>query len=133
MSIAELYNIARRSIGNHVDPAYAFEFKHPDTKEIIAIAHNLTELLVYLEQEDYDLIKHHYYRITNRHLDGTSNGEQQRSDIALWIQYILGDDLLATKIWELRNSNFTKLHSDLIQVIKERHEELQRILQTGNA
>ena len=124
-----LREIAHESIGKRVDLSYAFIFKDPETQEVLGVARNLTDLLIHLEKVDIRSLRYHVYRTATQALDGSPNVEHPRSDIALWIQYVLGDDELATKIWNLREIvDDQELREAVLKVIQERHDELKAVL-----
>ncbi len=132
MNRCTLKEIAEESIKKQQDKRDAFIFRNPDTQKNIAVARNLTELLIHLGEIDDISLNYHLYRTTKLDLEGKIDDEVEahpRSDIALWIQYILGDDELAAKIWELRELvNDESLRAELIQVVKARHSELMNVL-----
>lgn len=65
----------------------------------IGVATNLSSLLHQLENTPLDVFHYHCYRMTQVDLEGNTIVPIPRSDIPLWIEYSLGDTVLAHQIY----------------------------------
>ncbi|MHA1969193.1 MAG: DUF5752 family protein [Candidatus Hodarchaeales archaeon] len=113
-------------------PELAFRFYGSNGK-IIAKTTNLSELISILPEIPATIAQFHIFRETTqdifepRHLDGHLDGPVVRSDLALWINYVLGDTELSRRVYEIGKSESANpeiLKKKVIKLLKEREKEL---------
>ncbi|MFX1283774.1 MAG: DUF5752 family protein [Promethearchaeota archaeon] len=122
--------IAKRALSKNNAPFYFFR-----GNEIIGIAHNLESFYEQLAEVPLDVFCFHCYRMSQSSLAGERTSPSPRSDIALWIEYSLGDMKLAHQIFDTVShsmgdglktlesaSKFTKstIKSTILELIKSR-------------
>jgi hypothetical protein len=124
---SDLSNNSARNVFKKCSPELAFRFYGSNGK-VIATISNLSELISTLSEIPSTIAQFHIFRETTkdifeqRHL----NGPVVRSDIALWINYVLGDVELSRRIYEIGKAekNAEKLKIKIIETLKEREREL---------
>ncbi|MFX0184938.1 MAG: hypothetical protein ACFE95_17790 [Candidatus Hodarchaeota archaeon] len=132
-----LVGIAKRARSGNSEPFY---FRQGD--RIIGIANDLERCYEILEDIPLDVFCFHCYRtISQPSTDGKSIEIMPRSDIALWIQYSVGDIKLAYQIYEtirqalgrskclasISRLNQLTMKSTIIKLIKDRIDVLSSI------
>ena len=108
-------------------PELAFRFFGSNGK-VIATITNLPELISILPEIPATIAQFHVFRETthdffvNRELDGPVI----RSDLALWINYVLGDVELSRRIYDIGKSikDAPSLKQAVIEVLRKREQEL---------
>lgn len=100
-SINQLQTIKRLSFSSNNDPFYIKDLHG----KILDVVTNLPDLLQKLETLPLNEFCVHCYRKTNYDLQGKDMISTPRSDIALWIEYTIGDTILAERIFKLVNEN----------------------------
>ena len=109
-------------------PELAFRFYGSNGK-IIAQTTNLSELISTLSEIPATIAQFHIFRETTqdifepRHLDGPV----VRSDLALWINYVLGDTELSRSVYEIGKAESADpevLKKKIIELLKKREKEL---------
>lgn len=105
----------------------AFKFLG-NTGRTIATVTNLSELISILPEIPATIAQFHIYRETTQDIFESRqlDGPVVRSDLALWISYILGDHELARRVYEIGKSekDAEKLKYSIITLLKEREREL---------
>ncbi|NHJ01957.1 MAG: hypothetical protein EAX86_07410 [Candidatus Heimdallarchaeota archaeon] len=125
-------NIARESF-RKCPPELAFRFYGSNGK-IIASTSNLSELISTLPEIPATIAQFHVYRETTQGIfdePAELDGPVVRSDLALWINYVLGDIELSRCVYELGKefaNNPEELKQKVIEVLKEREQELIRLI-----
>ncbi|MFX0015281.1 MAG: DUF5752 family protein [Promethearchaeota archaeon] len=128
--------IAKRAYSKSNSPFY---FSQGD--RIIGIANDLKDLYNQLGKIPLDVFCFHCYRISQSNLAGHAISPSPRSDIALWIEYSVGDTQLAHQIYDTVNhslcdqktleagSKFTQItiRSTVLQLIKARLDYLSSV------
>ena len=97
----QLHNIKRLAFSKTNDPFYIKNL----SGSTLDIVNNLPDLLQKLEALPLNELCFHCYRKTNYDLQGRGTISTPRSDIALWIEYTVGDSALAERIFKLANEN----------------------------
>jgi hypothetical protein len=105
----------------------AFKFLGNGGRTIATIT-NLSELISILPEIPATIAQFHIFRETTQDIfePRQLNGPVVRSDLALWITYVLGDHELARRIYEVGKieKNAEKLKESIIKLLKEREREL---------
>jgi hypothetical protein len=116
-------------------PGLAFKFLGSNGK-IIGRVTNLSDLISILPEIPATIAQFHIFRETTqdifepRHLDGPV----VRSDLALWINYVLGDTELSIKVYEMGKSESANpeiLKKSIIELLKEREKELINLIRSS--
>ncbi len=116
-------------------PGLQFKFLGSNGK-IIARVTNLSDLISILSEIPATIAQFHIFRETTqdifepRHLDGPV----VRSDLALWINYVLGDTELSRKVYEMGKSESANpgiLKKKVIELLKEREKELINLIRSS--
>ncbi|MFX1424763.1 MAG: hypothetical protein ACFFB2_20790, partial [Promethearchaeota archaeon] len=92
---SELTEIASKAFSESNDPFYI----KGTNGNPIGVAKSLTSLLYQLENAPLNVFHYHCYRMTPVDLEGNTIVPIPRSDIPLWIEYSLGDTVLAHQIY----------------------------------
>jgi len=87
--------IAKRALSKSNAPFYFFK-----GNEIIGMANDLVSFYEQLTELPLDVFCFHCYRMSQSNLAGERTSPSPRSDIALWIEYSLGDMKLAHQIFD---------------------------------
>lgn len=98
---------------------------------ILATVSNLSELISTLLDIPPTIVHFHIFRETTAGLfDEQLTGPVVRSDIALWINYVLGDVELAQRVFEVgkHEKSPRQLKNKVISTLKEREREFIDIL-----
>ena len=90
-----LSHIARRALSGSNSPFYFCK-----SEQVIGVANDLDSFYEQLEKVPLDVFCFHCYRMTRSNLAGKSISPSPRSDIALWIEYSVGDTQLAHQIYD---------------------------------
>ena len=116
----------------------AFQYKRSflvgKRNEIIGIANDLESFYENLANIPLEVFCFHCYRVTNYDLAGVTGKINPRSDIALWIEFSIGDTELAQQIYNVcqqalgtstsldRGSKFnqTTIRSSILRLIADR-------------
>ena len=108
-------------------PELAFRFIGNQGRTIATIT-NLSELISILSEIPATIAQFHVFRETTQDIFEPQqlDGPVVRSDLALWINYVLGDIELSRRIYDLGKTekNAEKLKGKLIILLKEREREL---------
>lgn len=113
-------------------PELAFRFYGSNGK-VIATISNLSELITTLPEIPATIAQFHIFRETNKDLFNTTqlSGPVVRSDLALWINYVLGDVELSRRVYEIgktESNNPVTLKQQIIDLLKNRERELIALL-----
>lgn len=90
-----LSHIAKRALSGSNSPFYFCK-----NEQVIGVANDLESFYVQLENVPLEVFSFHCYRMTRSNLAGKSISPSPRSDIALWIEYSVGDTQLAHQIYD---------------------------------
>ena len=129
--------IAKRGLSNSNSPFY---FCKGD--QIISTVNNLESFYEQMSESiPLDVFCFHCYRMSRTNLTGQNVSPSPRSDIALWIEYSVGDPQLATQIFNTIKqslgtrtlesaSKFTQLtlKSTVLKLIKNRIDLYEKVL-----
>ncbi len=118
-------DLARKAF-KKCNPELAFRFYGSNGK-VTAIISNLSELISTLSEIPSTIAQFHIFREINDGIfDEHLNGPVIRSDIALWINYVLEDTELALKVYEIgkMEKSADNLKEKVLFVLKEREKEL---------
>jgi hypothetical protein len=127
--------VETNSIANFVKDAFkkcspelAFRFFGSNGK-VMATISNLSELISTLPEIPAIIAQFHIFRETSQGLFDPKqlNGPVVRSDLALWINYVLGDAELSRGVYEIGKSESTNpktLKQRVIDLLKKREQEL---------
>ena len=89
---------------------------------------NLSELISILPEIPATIAQFHIFRETTQDIFESRqlDGPVVRSDLALWISYVLGDHELARRIYEVGKTekNADNLKDSILTLLKEREKEL---------
>jgi len=114
-------------------PELAFRFYGSNGK-VIATISNLSELITTLSEIPPSIAQFHIFRETiDEIFDFQLNGPVVRSDIALWINYVLGDTELSRRIYEAgkEEKNADRLKKRIIKILKDREQELIKLIRSS--
>ena len=130
LSDSSLPYLAKRALSEANSPFYFYQ-----GGEIVGEANDLESFYNQLKNVSLDVFCFHCYRISHSTLAGQNIFPSPRSDIALWIEYSIGDTLLAHQIYNTvrhslgdrvqtldAGSRFTQLtiKSTVLKLIKSR-------------
>ncbi|MFX0184175.1 MAG: DUF5752 family protein [Candidatus Hodarchaeota archaeon] len=119
-------NIVRNAF-KKCSPELVFRFYGSNGK-VIATISNLSELISTLSEIPPTIAQFHIFRETTKDIfePRQLNGPVVRSDIALWVNYVLGDIELSKRIYEIgkKEKIAEKLKEEVINLLKEREKEL---------
>lgn len=113
-------------------PELAFRFFGSNGK-VMATISNLSELISTLPEIPATIAEFHIFRETSQELFDPKqlNGPVVRSDLALWINYVLGDAELSRRVYEIGKSESTNpetLKQRVIELLKKREQELINLI-----
>ncbi len=113
-------------------PELAFRFFGSNGK-VIATISNLSELISTLPEIPATIAQFHIFRETTKDLFDLKqlDGPVVRSDLALWINYVLGDVELSRRVYELgkmESTNPETLKQRVIDLLKQRERELINLI-----
>ncbi len=113
-------------------PELVFRFFGSNGKVIASIS-NLSELISKLHEIPATIAQFHIFRETSQGLFDSKqlSGPVVRSDLALWINYILGDVELSRRVYEIgkaEHSNPEALKKRVIEILKQRERELINLI-----
>ncbi|MFX1282248.1 MAG: DUF5752 family protein [Promethearchaeota archaeon] len=113
-------------------PELAFRFYGSNGK-VIATISNLSELISTLPEIPATIAQFHIFRETTQDLFELKqlDGPVVRSDLALWINYVLGDVELSRRVYELgkmESTNPEALKRQIIELLKQRERELINLI-----
>ncbi|UCG90075.1 MAG: hypothetical protein JSU57_06330 [Candidatus Heimdallarchaeota archaeon] len=113
-------------------PELAFRFFGSNGK-VIATISNLSELISTLPEIPATIAQFHIFRETTQELFDLKqlDGPVVRSDLALWINYVLGDVELSRRVYELGKTesiNPEALKQRVIELLKQREQELINLI-----
>lgn len=113
-------------------PEDSFRF-YGNNGKIIAITTNLSELISTLPEIPATIAQFHIFRETTQDIfePRPLDGPVVRSDLALWIEYVLGDMELSRRVYEIgkaESANPEILKQKIIEVLKEREKELINLI-----
>lgn len=114
-------------------PELAFRFYGSNGK-VIATITNLSELITTLSEIPSSIAQFHIFRETTDGIfDLPLSGPVVRSDISLWINYVLGDTELSRRIYEAGKieKNADRLKESIIRILKEREQELIKFIRSS--
>lgn len=110
------------------------EFKfYGSSGKIIAKTRTLSELISTLPEIPATIVQFHIFRETTQDIfePRSLDGPVVRSDLALWINYVLGDTELSRRIYDIGkdiSSNSEILKQRIIEALKEREKELINLI-----
>ncbi|MHA1942549.1 MAG: DUF5752 family protein [Candidatus Hodarchaeales archaeon] len=123
----ELSRTFAKEVFKKCSPELAFRFIGNQGRTIASIT-NLSELISTLPEIPATIAQFHIFRETTQDIFESQqlDGPVVRSDLALWISYVLGDLDLSTQIYEIGKTekNADKLKEKVILKLKEREREL---------
>lgn len=112
-------------------PELVFRFYGSNGK-ILATTSNLSELISTLPDIPATIAQFHIFRETTQDIfePRQLNGPVVRSDLALWINYVLGDLELSIRIYEVGKAEKDPevLKAKVIEILKQREQELIRLI-----
>lgn len=113
-------------------PELTFRFFGSNGKVIAKIS-NLSELISTLPEIPATIAQFHIFRETTQGLFESKqlDGPVVRSDLALWINYIIGDAELSRRVYEIgkaESSNPESLKQHVIKILKQREQELINLI-----
>ncbi|MFX0014212.1 MAG: DUF5752 family protein [Promethearchaeota archaeon] len=113
-------------------PELAFRFFGSNGK-VIATISNLSELISTLPEIPATIAQFHIFRETTQDLFESKelDGPVVRSDLALWINYVLGDAELSRRVYEIgktESSHPESLKKQIIELLKQRERELINLI-----
>ena len=113
-------------------PELAFRFFGSNGK-VIATITNLSELISTLPEIPATIAQFHIFRETTQGLFESKqlSGPVVRSDLALWINYVIGDAELSRRVYEVgkvESSNPENLKKRIIEILKQRERELINLI-----
>ena len=113
-------------------PELVFRFFGSNGK-VIATISNLSELISTLPEIPATIAQFHIFRETTQGLFESKplDGPVVRSDLALWINYVLGDTELSRRVYEIgkaESSNPENLKKQIIKILKQREQELINLI-----
>ena len=114
-------------------PELAFRFYGSNGK-VIATITNLSELISTLSETPATIVQFHIFRETTDGIfDQQLDGPVIRSDIALWINYVLDDAELARRVYEIgkTETDADKLKETILIILKEREKELIKSIRSS--
>ncbi len=115
-------------------PELAFRFIGNQGRTIATIS-NLSELISTLSEIPATITQFHVFRETTQNIFEPQqlDGPVVRSDLALWINYVLGDIELSRRVYDLGKTekNAEKLKGKLILLLKERERELIEFIRSS--
>ncbi len=105
------------------------------TSGTIASISNLSELISTLPDIPAVITQFHIFRETTLDIfePRQLNGPVVRSDLALWINYVLGDVDLSRRVYEIgkKEKNAELLKSKIITLLKDREKELIDLIRSS--
>ena len=109
-------------------PELVFRFFGSNGK-VLATISNLPELISILPEIPATIAQFHIFRETLQDLFDPKqlDGPVVRSDLALWINYVLGDAELSRRVYEIgkaESNNPEILKQRIIELLKQREREL---------
>ncbi len=113
-------------------PELVFRFFGSNGK-VIATISNLSELISTLPEIPATIAQFHIFRETTQGLFESKqlSGPVVRSDLALWINYVIGDAELSRRVYEVgkaESSNPENLKKRVIEILKQREQELINLI-----
>ncbi len=120
----ELLNIAKNAIYTIQPQPLRFYFRKEN--QIVAVAGNLVELIDCVRSVDGKALRFHLFRMIKER-----DGFTPRSDLSLWVHYILGDIELSARLYELRGVDEPEeLRKAILQACEERYYFFKDLLDT---
>jgi hypothetical protein len=123
----EISHTSAKDMFKKCSPELAFRFIGNQGRTIATIT-NLSELISSLSEIPATIAQFHVFRETTQDIFEPQqlDGPVVRSDLALWINYVLGDKELSRRIYDLGKTekNAGKLKKKLITLLKGREREL---------
>ncbi|WP_455140716.1 DUF5752 family protein [Candidatus Hodarchaeum mangrovi] len=114
-------------------PELAFRFFGSNGK-VLATITNLPELISILPEIPATIAQFHVFRETTYDFfeDRELDGPVIRSDLALWINYVLGDVELSRRIYDIGKSikDAQLLKETVIEVLRKREQELMNFIRS---
>ncbi len=132
VSIDSVQNLAKE-VFRKCSPELSFRFYGSNGKIISSVC-NLSELISVLPEIPATIAQFHVYRETTQGIFDEPpelDGPVVRSDLALWINYVLGDVELSRRVYELGKefaNNPETLKLKVIEILKEREQELIKLI-----
>lgn len=117
--------IAEQAFADSNDP---FIFRSVEG-EIIGMATNLTNLIYQLESVPIEVACYHIFRKTGQDLQGNPITLIDRSDLALWVEYTLGDTTLAQKIYNIAKKTIGYYADPQFATISAQRNTVESVLQ----
>lgn len=117
-----LTQIANRALSVNNSPFFFYK-----GHQIISTAYHLEEFYQELKQAPLDVFCFHCYRTSRSNLAGISTSPSPRSDIALWIEYSIGDTELAHQIF----NSVTQSLGDRINTLESASKFTQLIIKSA--
>ncbi|UCE15047.1 MAG: hypothetical protein JSV04_07675 [Candidatus Heimdallarchaeota archaeon] len=113
-------------------PELVFRFFGSNGKVLAEIS-NLSELISTLPDIPATIAQFHIFRETDQDLFDSRqlDGPVVRSDLALWINYVLGDTELSRRVYEVGKAKLSDpetLKKKVIELLKQREQELIHLI-----
>ena len=129
----DLTNSFAKDVFKKCSSSLAFRFYGSNGK-VIATTSNLPELISALPDIPATITQFHIFRETTQDIFEPKqlDGPVVRSDLALWINYVLGDVELSRRIYEIgkKEKEAEKLKAQVINILKEREQELIALIRS---
>ncbi|UCE14808.1 MAG: hypothetical protein JSV04_06400 [Candidatus Heimdallarchaeota archaeon] len=97
--------------------------------EVVGMATNLTNLIYQLERVPIEVACYHIFRKTGHDLQGKPITLIERSDLALWVEYTLGDTTLAQQIYDIAKKTIGYYADPQFATITAQRNTLESVLQ----
>ncbi|MHA2237540.1 MAG: DUF5752 family protein [Candidatus Hodarchaeales archaeon] len=126
--------VSAKDVFKKCTPELAFRFFGSGGRKIASIT-NLSELISTLPDIPAVITQFHIFRETTRDIfePRQLDGPVVRSDLALWINYVLGDVDLSRRVYEIGKTekNAELLKSKIITLLKDREKELIDLIRSS--
>ena len=126
--------VSAKDVFKKCTPELAFRFFGSGGRTIATIS-NLSELISTLPEIPAVIAQFHVFRETTQDIfePRQLDGPVVRSDLALWINYVLGDVDLSRSVYEIGKTekNAELLKSKIIALLKDREKELIDLIRSS--
>lgn len=126
--------VSAKDVFKKCNPELAFRFFGSGGRTIATIS-NLSELISTLPDIPAIIAQFHIFRETTQDIfePRQLDGPVVRSDLALWINYVLGDTDLSRRVYEIGKTekNAEVLKSKIIELLKARERELIELIRSS--
>jgi hypothetical protein len=126
--------VSAKDVFKKCNPELAFRFFGSGGR-VIATISNLSELISTLPDIPSIIAQFHIFRETTQDIfePRQLDGPVVRSDLALWINYVLGDADLSRRVYDIGKSekNADLLKTKIIALLKDREKELINLIRSS--